>query len=314
MKRLLVVAVAACSAQPPPVAAPTSRHAPLAVAGKHEEMHVDEIAMLLPEAAKPLEARAVGILYAGGKQAWGAALQARDIGHGDDNNTYEFSTNGAGPYPLYFHASGGGQNFMQAWEVCTPGGPTKLDATSYAPGDKNRYGLVRRAYLVELDVNGGKGACGGQFVATGVKILDHTAELPLDPEGVLVDLRARFDAEVTKHKQELREILGGPLGVKGETLEKRIDVFPTWLTYEQQLDVLFVFHASREGWKEGWGMTEHRDPFLFAHPAPPPPRRIARDAAMAVRYTVDRQGTLLEELVYLPAAYSAQGNHDDGGE
>jgi hypothetical protein len=166
---------------------------------------------------------------------------------------------------------------MKGWDVCVPGGGTaRYDATAYNHRSRNPYGLRRRAHIVELEVNGGRGGCpNNYFVATAAKILDGTPEVPLDPEAAILELRRRFDELVAGHADQLK------LATEADQEPvARVGVLPTWLPATRELEVLFVYRTLAG----------------------------ARGVAMAARYTVDRAGRFLHEQVFLPVAVTASSN------
>jgi hypothetical protein len=249
--------------------------------------------------------RVIGIVYAGGKEPWGGSIDhLRGVDANPQNHEYVLAANGSSPYPLLWAASSGGSNFLPGVTVCIPGGATdKVDAALYKPGDKNAYKLSRRAHIVELVINGGKGSCGEQFVVTGARILDRTHAIPMDPEKTLLELRRRFDKLVAKHKTDLRATIEKlPLGVKNEKTTKDLGVLPSWLGPEEQLEVLFVYRELREGLK--LSATWRPAPFLFARPRMPDPVRVAKGAAIGARYTVDKTGKFIGEKIYLPSSFT----------
>jgi hypothetical protein len=172
---------------------------------------------------------------------------------------------------MYWEATAGGEHFMKGWDVCIPGAKARYDATAYNHRSPNAYGLKRRAHIVELEVNGGRGGCPNDyFVASAAKILDGTTEIPMDPEKVILDLRKRFDELVAGYAAELQP--------KEQGADQTVGVLPTWLPEQHELEVLFVYRK-----------------MSAKHP---------RGLAMAARYRVDRAGAFLNEQVFLPTAFS----------
>ncbi|MFO0696889.1 MAG: hypothetical protein U0230_25175 [Polyangiales bacterium] len=118
---------------------------------------------------------------------------------------YTFASRGWNPWLLYFPSSGEGQNFLRNWQRPLADGTIgHFDAASFGPTTPNRWGLSRPAHVVEVEVNGGRG--GGtdlHFVATEVRVLDRTRELPLDPVAALDEAADCFSELVEASQNEL---------------------------------------------------------------------------------------------------------------
>jgi len=278
----------------------------------YEEVQAVAISRLIPESDWPqLQGRVVGVVFAAGPQQWGASINnLRGFDTLPDSEIYRFSTEGASSYGLYWRAKRGGQSFDRR-QLCTAGGP--VASTTYKPGDENQYGVARRAMLVELEVNGGRGTCGTDLLVSGATILDRTDAAHFDTEDVLRQLRGRFNETVTAHASDLSAaMLEQHKRLENEKRERVIGAMPTWLAAERQLEVLFIVRDEHSGTTYGYGAMSSSDRTLFARPAPPEPILFAHGAAMAVRYTVDHTGKLVGETVYLPASYTAHRGRDYG--
>jgi hypothetical protein len=274
------------------------------------------IAALIPfQAWPPLPGHAVGIVFASGRQPWGGSIDhLRGVDINPQQQAYMFMADGSSPYAVHWHVKGGGPKVSPGYEVCVSLKPTttaRFDAAYFQPGDRNTYGLHRRAHIVDLEINGGRGSCGGSdFVVTAAKILDGTPDVPFDAEHVLLDLRRMFDERVKEHEAGLHAAMVEDKRVlEREKRERSIGILPSWRTHERELSVLFVLRDLHEGWI---GMSRPAQE-LFAHPMRRPPERIARGAAMAVRYTVDHTGRVVGEELFLPSGFSegAPGRDDD---
>jgi hypothetical protein len=277
---------------PPPVetaptTAPKSWFAP---------RQLPSIAKLIPHQRWPdVPGRAIGVVWVTGRQPWGGSIDhLRNVDTHPFRQSYVFSVNRSSPYLMLWEATGGGE-LVKNRPVCSlGGGEVKYDAAEYNQRSRNAYGLKRRAHIVELEVNSGKGGCNVHFVATASKILDGTPEIPLDPEAVFVELRKRFDGVVAKYHDQLvfDATAVDAADVKNRKRSQYVGLLPTWIVTTRQLEVLFVYRDVAEGSIEG-----------------PTPRRVAVGVAMAARYTVDREGRFLNEQIFMPSQFT----DGDGG-
>jgi hypothetical protein len=223
---------------------------------------------------------------------------------------YHFFTDGQSPWAVYFKSEAGrGENFLKGWGVPLPGGKQALfDAAMFLPSTKNAWGLHADAHLVEVTVNGGKGAASGlHFVATKVRVLDGTKGYPVAAQ-MLADARARFDAHIAAQEVPLKQQMalaarksGTPLGPETEQVLESF--FPTWLNAERQLHVLHVRRVVRSSSKVERVRVVHRCP--PGAPCMPPheqEQRVVRgygvDVGMELVY--DAGGQLLKVQPYTP--------------
>ncbi len=214
------------------------------------------------------------------------------------HDVYVFTTADAAPWALYFESTGEGTNFLRGWNVPLADGTRgTYDAAMFRPSTPNRHGLSREAHIVDVAVNGGRGAGPGiHFVATEVRVLDRTAALPLDPVAALDDARACFDAFRASTTGELAEALAraGDAHASGPSLgpesEHAYEAFtPTFDPVRRVLRVTFVERVVRQSVR-----TEVR---RIVHDCPPgAPCMPPRDQTFSTihGYGVDR--ALLLEL------------------
>lgn len=281
----------------------------------YSEVQAVAISRLIPTSEWPdVPGRAVGVVFAAGPQPWGASVNnLRGFDTRPDSEVYRFSLEGASSYGVYWMTTRGGMAFDRR-QPCKA--RRAFASAGFKPGDQNTHGLVRRAHVVELAVNSGVGGCGSEFVATGTRILDRTDAVWFDTETVLGQLRKRFDATVTAHANDLASAMNEKhRKLEHDKREKLVAAMPTWLANERQLEVLFIVKDEHSGTIYGYGALAG-DRTLFARPRPPDPIHFVHGAAMAVRYTVDHEGKLVGETVYLPAAYTAHrgGDYYERGE
>jgi hypothetical protein len=181
-------------------------------------------------------ARVRGIVYVAGPQPWGGAINhMRGIEASPDRREYKFSFDRSSPYAIYFESDGRGYNYLHGWQVPTPTGPMHINSAMFLQDTPNTWGMNRRAHLVEIDVNHGRGGVGGHvhFVGTSVRVLDGSASHPMRVEDVLLQLTARFQQE------------------RGQ---RSTGIWPTWIESEGVLEVLFyagsvasMYRVARDG-------------------------------------------------------------------
>jgi hypothetical protein len=265
---------------------------------------------------RPAPGRLVALIWAAGPQPWGATIaHMRHFEGSPERTEYKLSFDGASPTAVYWVSDGRGYNFMRGW---TGGGGGAYDVAMFLPSTANAWGLHRRAHVVEVEVNGGAGAPANiHFVVTRARVLDRTAEVPLDPEQVLTDLRARFDAEVQAAGARIDALIrqrsdGSFQGAVTEV--HAAGVFPTWMRDEHRL--VATFYARRgQHWAGVATQVRGQCPPCPCTPdgrcAPCvrcDPDRFETQAVgaasviveVAARYVVDADGTLVSETIYEP--------------
>ncbi len=198
----------------------------------------------------------VGILYEAGAQEWGGSIgHTRNPHTATRRNEYKFSFDGTSPYALYFESDGRGENYLTGWGVPVPGQKyEQFDAAMFDSATENDWGLERKAHLVELEVNNGKGGGGLHFVVTDARVLDGTDGFPLDTTAVLVNLRRRFDTELEARRDELSDRMAESKQraedkVVGERHPEKarpaaqVAIWPSWHREDRRLSVTFVYLA-----------------------------------------------------------------------
>jgi hypothetical protein len=207
----------------------------------------------IPQQGWPqLPGRAIGLLASqvgpwGAHAGWDPRLH-RD-GHSFGDGRYLFSSGASAPWVLYFESKQPvGMNHLKSWEVPLPGGAKgTYDADMLHPGVGKAWGLTAPAHLVEVEVNGGRGAASGiHFVATAVEVVDRTTEYPIDPTLALGKARLRWDELVAAQAGAVREQLalaatgaGAPAGHR-QTEQPFDGMTATWLPDQRRLRVLYV--------------------------------------------------------------------------
>jgi hypothetical protein len=105
-----------------------------------------------------------------------------------------FSVDRSMPFWVYFPTDDGEQAHSPYSVTLPDGSPFETPVASMLrPGAPNDRGLSEIGHLVELEVNGGAGSREGHFVATAVRVLDGTPEIPMQTGQVLLALQARID-------------------------------------------------------------------------------------------------------------------------
>ncbi len=257
----------------------------------------------------PVELGTEGLLYV--PEAWGAAIDwglgVREIGL----QTYWFSFDRSSPFAVYFASNGEGENFIPDWSVPVSNGEgtATFDAAMFTPETENIWGLSRKAHVVRVEPNAGKGGVGLHFVATDVEVLDSEPGYLKDPVAVLDKLRNDFDAAVAALSAEMdtqmKEASDAANPGKGATpvgddLVKVVALWPTWLQAERHLQATFIFR-----WQRAWEHTEHvvpeapycPDGASCPQPEPPYDARILHVFGIetATVYEVDSSGSIVSE-------------------
>jgi hypothetical protein len=289
----------------------------------------------------PLPGKKVGLLVAvnsdwGTLIGWGKGLSLQASGQ----RVYWFLADGDSPRALYFESKGEGENFLENWSVPLPDGQpaAHYDAAMYGPATVNRYGLGEDAHLVEIEVNGGRGAPGNylHFVATDVKVLDGSDTHPVRAREALAQSSTAFRALVNGQRKTIDDTMAGAAAVAGKPFgpEKTAigeGVFPTWSSQDDTLRVLYVRHERRSSThteirRRAYPCKKYRPP-----PSPPgggggavgpeaplslPGGTLLRCPAphdeavsvtksygveVAAEYVFDRTGRLVEVVEYAPA-------------
>ena len=264
---------------------------------------------------RALPGNILGVVWMAGAQPWGAGYEHSATTSRDTRrDEYKFGVDGTSPYAVYFESDGRGFNFLQAW---TGGGRGTYDAAMFNHTTPNRWGLARRAHLVEVEVNGRRGARAGiHFVVTGARVLDGTPTYPPHIDEVLVALRQRFDAVFANERPELEGLYTaavqnvGPRYAFGPPTREPVGVFPTWLSTARAIEVVFTAGVSGEGVDRTYQPGARGCP-----PCPPgapcvecnrmvadqPPTATVH-AGFAIRYRVDARGLIVAETRYADRA------------
>lgn len=271
-----------------------------------------------------LGAHAVGLLMASGQQPWGGSINwTRGLEHGTSRVEYRFLFDRSSPYAVYFVSDGRGYNFMRGWSVPTPSGqPARHQGVAmFRPDTPNDYGLGKKAHLVDVEVNGGRGGKGIHFVITKLRVLDGSKAYPLQPDGILVGLRNRFDATLASNRGRTKAILAKARASNPKDWklagrpDPQIAVWPTWIEKESVLEVVFIARASEAA--QGPPIETMRQcpkcpctpdgrcaPCARCDPRPiveHPSRQYGWE--IAAKYRVDRRGRLVSETLYTPRAF-----------
>lgn len=264
----------------------------------------------------------VGIIWSGGQQPWGSgynhgALPASSIERSD----YKFGVDGSSPYAVYFASDGRGYNFLQNWAVPVPAGASgpartaNYNAAMFNAKTPNTWGLSRLAHVVEVDVNDKQGGIGIHFVITNARVIDGTSAFPPRADDVLLGLRPRFNAYLATQEDVIRGKLESAVNAQpksfrfGPRVVSVVGVFPTWNTAKQAMEVLFTRVSSHTGQGARSSMSNPCPPCPPGAPCarcdehqmmPAPALEIS--VPTAVRYLVDKSGTVIAETRYLPTA------------
>jgi hypothetical protein len=290
----------------------------------------------------PLPGKVVGLLVSA-TSPWGAQIDwtrnLSTVGGSAtaDGRVYWFLADRRSPQVLYFESKGEGRNFLEQWSVpLADGGAATYDAAMFGPSTPNRFGLFGDVHLVEVEVNGGRGAAAGlHFVATDVRVLDGASAGGLVPaqaltlarqrfEQLVVDRRADVEARLDEAKRAARPAVGAETTVVNEGM------FPTWDHEDQTLEVLFLRQVRRQSQRTEMRQRAYRCKKYRAPPPPPggpnapnqlpggalrpcpAPRSVA--VTVTVSYGVeiaeatvfDRSGRLIAVTTYAPGALPVQ--------
>ncbi len=264
----------------------------------------------------PLDGRVVGVLQAGYTTAWGRTASAVM-----SRGAYMFSVDRSMPFWVYFPTDAGEQA-QSPYRVTLPdGAPFEAPVASMLrPGAPNDQGLAEVGHLVELEVNGGAGSREGHFVATAVRVLDGSPEIPMHTGQVLLALQARIDRILARDARAFESARRWGVVEQEERL-----VTGTWDSQTQTLESVFRWEllARREG--DRVVVETERCP-----PCPcddgvcaPCARCLATDHAyridevreveMAVVQVVDPRGRLLRETVLAPRTSRSEARTEHDG-
>lgn len=261
----------------------------------------------------PLAGRVIALVHEGYVTGWG-----RGSSHVMMHGAYATSLDGSMPFYTYFPTAAGEQA-SNPYRVTLPdGSPWETPyASMLRPGTPNDVGLSAPAHIAELEVNGGGGSREGHFVATGVRVLDGTPELPLRAGPALLALEARIERIVARER--------GPFdrALRWGTLDQEVRlVRATWRTSDRMLVASFE-----------WEILVHRDiGRVVREPVPCPPCpcsngvcapcvrceprdrvyevREEREVAMGLEHVVDAEGRLVRETLYAPRVRRSEGRRE----
>lgn len=229
----------------------------------------------IPQGRPGLGDRVVGLL-ASQVGPWGTNIGWNPRLYGDreyaGDARYLFSSGYAAPWVMYFETAVPlGMNHLKNWKVPLPGGKeATYDADLLFPGARNPFGLSRPAHLIDVEVNGGRGAAANlHFVATRVRVLDGTADYPIDATAALGEARRRWNefvaAQATAIAAALEAASTAPTGpmTAGPTERAFEGVSPTWLPESRRLRVSYV------RWVLRWSTQVTRPPPPSCPPGAP---------------------------------------------
>lgn len=251
----------------------------------------------------PLGGRVVGLLQAGYTAGWGqteSAVMSR--------GAYMFSVDRSMPLWVYFPTELGEQARSPYQATLPDGSPFEAPVASMLrPGAPNDRGLSEIGHLVELEVNGGAGSREGHFVATAVRVLDGTPEIPMHTGQVLLALQARIDRLLAREGRAFARARRGGVVEQEERL-----VTGTWEPESRTLESVFRWELLVR--REGRRLVTEPDrcppcpcqngvcaPCVRCVPADHTYRLDeVREVEMAVVHVVDASGRLLRETVLAP--------------
>jgi hypothetical protein len=180
----------------------------------------------------------------------------------------------------------------------------RFDNLSMAnPATVKKWGVAEPYALVEVEVNGGLGCPAGEsFVATSIKVLDGSAEYPLQVAKAIEDLRNRYRSYLKEQQKSIEAAMSqaaknalkerAPTGPR-ETSEV---LYVTWLPETKQLRVHFRTMITDGAYSYGRGIEPLADGAIPG-PARPPRDRGVRFGTMfgvelGMAYEVSRTGAV----------------------
>jgi hypothetical protein len=264
----------------------------------------------------PLAGHVVGLLQAGYTRGWGqteSAVMSR--------GAYMFSVDRSMPFWVYFPTDDGEQAHSPYSVTLPDGSPFETPVASMLrPGAPNDRGLSEIGHLVELEVNGGAGSREGHFVATAVRVLDGTPEIPMQTGQVLLALQARIDRLLARDGRAFERARR-----QGTVEQEERVVTGTWDAAAHTLESVFRWEllVRREG-ERVVVETDRCPPCPCQNGVCAPCARCLpvdhtyrideqREVEMAVVQVVDAQGRLLRETVLAPRTTVTQARTELGG-
>ncbi len=320
----LVVLMTACVVQPAdsttPTPATTLKSGPVAgFRGEVRSVTDSSLDQIPFQRWHDVPSYVIGILYEAGAQEWGGSIgHGRNLHTAARRNEYKFSFDGTSPYALYFESDGRGENFLTGWGVPLPSQQyEQYDAAMFDAATEDEWGLDRKAHLVELEVNNGKGGRGLHFVVTDARVLDGSEDYPLDPVAVLVALRRRFDQEVDARRDELAKHLAeakqraedAVVGKRDPDKAKpttQVAIWPSWHREDRRLSVTFVYRVGGAIHETIPAENVKRPdcppgaPCVDWGPARPQPTSHAYGVEMGATFVVDASGEVTAVTIYEP--------------
>ena len=317
-----LVLITACVVQPADSTTPAPGPGPVAdYAAKSHSVTGSALEQIPFQRWPDVPSYVVGILYEAGAQPWGGSVgHMRNAHTSSGRNEYKFSFDGSSPYALYFASDGRGENYLTGWGVPLPNQQyEQYDAAMFGAAVQDEWGLDRKAHLVELEVNNGKGGRGLHFVVTDARVLDGTDDFPMDPVAVLVSLRRSFDREIDARrddlnakmaasKQRAEQAVVGKRDPEKTMPEAQVAMWPSWHREDRKLSVTFVYLA-------GGVINEtipaehvkHPDcppgaPCVDWGPPQPQPASHAYGVEMGATFDVDASGAITAATIYEPRA------------
>jgi hypothetical protein len=271
------------------------------------------VAQLQPAAARPLGARAQGVLQMPGEYPWGVHYEPGfpwEWARSEKSSQYRLIIGSDEHCVPYFPAPPGtAESFPFRAPESGPGsGPAVRHSVARNPVAAVRgYGAVNQAHLVEVEVNGGRGATGSSFVVASLRVIDGTSEVPWVLTDQLLRLRRRFDAAVRSHGRQLEAALTKAKRARaaqpGGTILRELETFelvifePTWDPSDRRLTVFFGHKRQGGFWIRSAPPARQGN---VKHAPAPPERGVSYLAAMGARYVVDASGALREEEIFPP--------------